>query len=327
MIFILILLLLVEVSLLVLEIWSWRGKAHHSRWWLHFRYMNMVILVLIPTLLFLVVGFPMTLWSDHSNNELLGIIGLIFVLLGCIVGTYSFFIGLISIGKWSNHKAWGPRWHVKMRPKKLEDMRLDSPWEFIKRGRQQHITPPMPRWYSWHQSLWTGRRVLDPDTSERPDRLSARGCVDGDIRLGYGGVWFRPGRLPADWQQRAFTATPWSDFIGATVVPPRAGTDGIPRPGRLHRSPWRRLVLETVEGKQLYEVHWRKADEAAAMITRLHQKYLDKQAKAARKKKRLAAKAAKAEAARSQSATSAVALHPEAVKPTTPNNEGTPNVH
>ncbi len=195
------------------------------------------------------------------------------VLSGAFLFVYAFVVQLLGTFNWKLNKAWGPRWYTKMTPQELLDARTDGISSFSKRFTQPQVTHK-PRWFGQPEASWAGRRVLDPDTHERPDEISARGSVDGVLQLGTGGVWFQPDGLSPEWQRKAHATIPWSKYLGVRVVPARAGIDGIPRRSPFYRSWWQRLVIRTTEGEQLYEIHRRKAKDAALVISDAHAQHI-----------------------------------------------------
>lgn len=212
-------------------------------------------------------------FAEQYNIFALEVLGYPFGAAGALLCIYTLIIHALSLFSWRLRKAWGPRWYTKMTPEELFDARTDGMALFAKHFTQPQVTHK-PRWFGQPEASWAGRRVLDPDTHERPDEISARGSVDGVLQLGTGGVWFQPDGLSPEWQRKAHATIPWSKYLGVRVVPARAGIDGIPRRSPFYRSWWQRLVIRTTEGEQLYEIHRRKAKDAALVISDAHAQHI-----------------------------------------------------
>lgn len=102
---------------------------------------------------------------------------------------------------------------------------------------------------------WHANHVYDPDSTARAHGLAGRGMVAGSMILLEDRVMFYASELEDT--LRGEPTVLEIDFRAITnirVVPPRAGSDGVPRPGRLHRSLLPRLAICSDTQDYVFEV-------------------------------------------------------------------------
>lgn len=114
---------------------------------------------------------------------------------------------------------------------------------------------------------WRGGYVYDPDTKQRAHGMAQRGTVTGKITLYAEGVTFGATKSEdALREQETVLVLPIGHITDARVVPARAGVDGVPRRGRLYRSPLPRLVIDTSDGSYLFDLDWGGAKKVAEQV-------------------------------------------------------------
>lgn len=169
---------------------------------------------------------------------------------------------------------WGPRWFRELAPEQCEPDLSDPHTALsalLSRRREVHSGVAAEVYagaFGGRLARWRANLIYDPDTRQRAHGLTVRGGIGGVLALHQGGLVFA-GNWAEDRlrQEPTVLAVPMSDIRGARVVPARAGVDGVPRPGFLHRSLFRRLVVDTSADALLFEV--RRAERVAALLAKV----------------------------------------------------------
>jgi len=247
--------------MLAVTVWSWAGRSYASRWWMRSLMSDSLALGVLPG-----IGLGLTGIGLYAVfGEPLAVVGGL-LLFACFP---VFVIGFFT-PRW-----WGPGWYRQMSPQQRQTAQRDVAGTFLRsrstRLRETStdlaarslpsIGEPMARWRAGY--------VYDADTSERTHALSRRGTVDGTLTAYPEGVVFAATQTEDGLRGEAtVVAVPRETLTGVRVVPARAGADGRPRPGVLHRSFFPRLVLDTTSGSQVFEVAWGGARRAAVALER-----------------------------------------------------------
>ena len=244
------------------SVWSWRGRSYRARWWIRNVQGEFGVLVVLP-------GPGLFIFSAG-----LGAVDALFVpaaILGVaafFILAWSFLVTTIALVWWPIHRLWGPRWYIRMSKQERADALADPLATVARRASAGSASPP-PEWLGAVGSTWGAGMVVDAETRERPDKVSRRGTVAGQLAAGEGGVWFAPnGALSSEWTDRAQFVARWEELREVRRVPARAGVDGVRRHGFLYRSWFPRLVVTTDAGDHLFEVNFGQARRAADFLNR-----------------------------------------------------------
>ncbi|WP_016907720.1 hypothetical protein [Streptomyces xiaopingdaonensis] len=220
------------------------------------------VLVVLPS------GGLLCLGGALANVDALFIPGGVLMMASFLVFVWGFLVTTIAIAWWPIHRLWGPRWYIRMSKQERSDA-LTGQFATAARRASAGSAGPAPEWLGAVVSTWGAGMVVDAETRERPDKVSRRGTVAGQLAAGEGGVWFAPnGALSAEWTDRAQFAARWEELRDVRRVPARAGVDGVRRHGFLYRSWFPRLVVTTDAGDHLFEVNFGQARRAADTLNR-----------------------------------------------------------
>lgn len=241
--------------------WSWLGRSRPARWWVRSWEGDSLVLGVLPGMGLVLFGLGLVAVFDGP----LQIVGSLLWLCGFPL----FLIGFIT-PRW-----WGPAWYRHMSSSQRRAAQRDPVGTFVRsRSSASSVSSAelAARAFgadSRPVATWRAGYVHDADTSERHHSLSRRGTIDGTLATYSQGVVFAASRTEDGLRGEPTVLKLGREVLtGARVVPARAGTDGKPRAGRLYRSPFPRMVLDTVEDSHLFEIAWGRAQQAATVVNR-----------------------------------------------------------
>ncbi len=267
---------LLGLVLLISTVWSWRGRSRAARWWVRSNMGRGFVLGLMPGggVCTATLGFVDLFAIDIDTvPEPLATVTALIPLLGLFVAVLGGF-NLLP-------RFLEPDWY---RPAlKEEEARWAGPSEAStalgSMPTDDGTDPPAVSTDALSDLLpagsprrpthrWGANWVYDPDTLERDHGAAPRGAVPGRLELRPDSVGFAALALEDRIRGEAIAwAVTFDELTTARLVPPRAGLDGIPRRGVLHRSLWKRLVLETDDRAYLVDV--RRPKKVLGQIERL----------------------------------------------------------
>ena len=261
-----VLILMLGAGLLALSGWAWAGRSRRARFWVGRPNFDQLMLAVLPGLGLLIVGIEVgKLIGTSGANSLL-------LLLPILLGAVLELAGMLDLlPRW-----WGPAWYRHLPPdqRRSDPTRssvaaamqgyLGRPGFTSSAEARRRVGPARPT------ASWRGGWVYDPDTDERPHAMARRGTVEGRLTLYPKGVVFAASRAEDSLRgQSTVLLIPADEITGVQVVPPRAGADGRPRPGRLYRSWFPRLVVRTAENAHVFDVARGRAGEVAKRLAAL----------------------------------------------------------
>ncbi|WP_163508629.1 hypothetical protein [Fodinicola acaciae] len=258
---------LAGVALLAYTGWCWAGRSTRARRWSRRTSWDSMILGLFPGLgLVLFASGVAAMLPEPAVGFAAPLILVAFAVFGMGM------IYLVFKPRW-----WGPRWYRRM-PASRRHSDLDDPVTAVRaslvggRGvdsQQAARRAVTERFGAKAQAVaaYDGGYVRDPDRAERDHALARRGTVSGRVEVFAEGVVFAADRTEDSLREDpTVLVLPSAAVTGVRVVPARAGADGRPRRGVLHRSPFRRLVIDTAADSYVFEVAFGKANQAATTI-------------------------------------------------------------
>lgn len=246
-------------ALLGFASWSSLGRSPAARWWVRSWEGDALVLGIVPGMGLVLFGLGLVAVFDGALQTVGSLLWL--------CGFPLFLIGFIT-PRW-----WGPRWYRRMSPRERQQAQRDVVGTFV-RSRSTRLSQSSAEraagvFGSGRRPVasWRAGYVSDADTSERHHSLSRRGTIDGTLTAYPQGVVFAASRTEDGLRGEPTVVTIGRDVLtGVRVVPARAGTDGRPRPGLLHRSPFPRLVVETATGSHVFEIAWGRARQAESVV-------------------------------------------------------------
>jgi hypothetical protein len=246
-------------ALVALSGWMWSGRSPRARWWAGRPFGPRLALGLLPGLGLVLLSAGALTAAGAPATPLAApamLLGLVLVLAGAAP----------LLPGWL-----GPGWYRRLPPGQ-RDGDTATPLAAAIRGYLGPAAassaveatarlggPPLDSW----RAGW----VRDPDSDRRAHGMARRGTVDGRLLLHRGGLVFAASRVEDALLGRStVVAVGAGEVIDVRVVPPRAGADGRPRPGRLHRSRFSRLVVRTAGADHVFEVAWGRASRVAERL-------------------------------------------------------------
>ena len=242
--------------LLTASVWSWRGRSRTARWWVRDSWGREFVLGMMPGagLTVTVVGY-FAIIGDQID---LGIVDFLLSLIA-VAGFLLMVLGIFNLLP----RFLEPSWYREALDSEERSLpadalgavssgvaagagvsSVDALSELLPQGSPRRPT---------HR--WGANWVRDPDTLERDHGAAPRGAVPGRIELRPDSVGFAALALEDRIRGEAIAwAVSFDELTAVRLVPPRAGLDGIARRGILHRSLWKRLVLETDERAYLIDL-------------------------------------------------------------------------
>jgi hypothetical protein len=243
---------------------AWRCWSGRSRAWVRRTWSPQVVLGLLPGLGFaaLAAGVQVMVgpWAGPVVAVLMTI-GFVLLVLGIVY--------IVFEPSW-----WGPRWFRRLpardRMPDISDPLTAATVGFSRRpaaASGEQVRRAAGRLGGRPVARWGGGYVYDPDTSERAHGMARRGTVMGDLTLYPHGLTFAAKR----WEdvlrdEPTVLVLPSDEIRTVRVVPARAGADGETRRGRLWRSVYPRLVVESTGGRYVFDVAFGGAARAASRI-------------------------------------------------------------
>lgn len=257
-----VLILLLGPSLLALSAWAWAGRSSRARFWVGRPRFDQLMLAVVPGLGLVLTSIDMAMLVGESPAILVAAAAF---LLGGVLEV----AGMLDLlPRW-----WGPAWFRRLPP----DLRRSDPTRsalaaagtgYLGKPRVSSTAEARRRIGRARPiASWRGGWVYDADTDERPHAMARKGTVDGRLTLYPKGVMFAASRAEDSLRGRSTVLLiPAGEITGVEVVAPRAGADGRPRPGRLYRSWFSRLVIRTRENAHVFEIGRGRAGEVAKRL-------------------------------------------------------------
>ncbi|HEU0286394.1 MAG TPA: hypothetical protein VFR22_05060 [Nocardioidaceae bacterium] len=248
-----VLVVAIGMVLLALSIWAWRGRSRRSRWWVGSPYGGQVMLGLVPGLGLIILSMGLLTLIGPWFTAVAGLP----ILFGAALVLAVIFARL---PRW-----WGPGWYREMsEAERRADLTnafaaavvglTDRPGVVSAKDAADRYRGDRPL------GSWRGGWVHDPDTDERAHGMSRKGTIDGRLTLYPSGLVFAASRAEDALRRKGTViAIDTHDIVDVRVVPARAGADGRPRSGVLYRSWFPRLVVETPDVEQVFDVAWGRA--------------------------------------------------------------------
>lgn len=251
--------LLLGGALVGLALWSWLGRSRAARWWVRTWEGDSLVLGILPGTGLVLFGLGLVAVFDGALQT----VGSLLWLCGFPV----FLIGFIT-PSW-----WGPAWYRQLSKPERRAAQTDALGTFA-RSRSTRLPEPSAeraaRTFpsdSTPIATWRAGYVYDADTAERTHGLSRRGTIDGRLAVYSAGLVFAASRTEDGLRGSATVVTlPRDHLTDVRLVPARAGADGRPRRGILHRSLFPRLVVDTTHGSKVFEIAWGRAQQAATVV-------------------------------------------------------------
>lgn len=250
----LILVIVVGAVPLAFSIWCWLGRSSASRWWVGNPLNERMVLTIIPSwgVAFTPLGL-MLLFQGTQFESAIDTVVIVPLILGAVVGFWGFCF--VPIPRW-----WGPAWFRRLtaNQRKPKTKRAFDALTVAASRKPQVVSADIgdeiyggaPRVASWMTSY-----VYDPDSSERAHGLASKGGVAGRLNAYQEGLVFVATKIEDTLREQSSVVTIGAEQItGFRVVPARAGADGVPRKGRMYRSLFPRLVIDSTGGSFVFEV-------------------------------------------------------------------------
>ena len=243
-------------STLIILVWSWRGKTHRSRWWTRRTQGDGVLLVCFPIFATLLPLFVLTTWGIIPREYFRW---LVWIPIG--ITAWAFVVSVLGLIWWPLQKLWGPRWYTHQSEKQMWDAINDPLGNVLRAANAAPSRTRKRRWLGKDTAMWHVRRIVDP---EHPVR---QGAITGVLRTATGGIWFDAPGSPEPIRTESATATRWEHVLDARAVGDADDIHGNRVSTFWTRSWLTRLVIETTDGPQMYEVTSWRAKHAAHTIT------------------------------------------------------------
>ncbi|WP_141718107.1 hypothetical protein [Nocardia altamirensis] len=255
--------IVVSGALLVLTAgWVWRGRSPRARGWVRDASGRRLLFALVPGLGLLIFGGGALSLAQRVAPGLFGLVTAV-VGLPMLFGAALVVAGMVHVPTW-----WGPRWYrsgksggatgirAKVLPAILDRAGVRDAGES---ARMVEGVAPIGSW----SAAW----VYDPDTDERAHELSARGAVAGRLFVYRVGIVFVASAVEKKaWGRDIVLGIDIADITDARKLPPRAGADGHPRKGVLHRSLYPRLGIYTRHGDYVFDLAGSRARRVAELV-------------------------------------------------------------
>ena len=251
---------LAGAALLALAAWGWAGRTHRARWWVGRPFGPQLVLGVTPGLGLILLGAGIL--------ALAGTFAALLVALPVLLGAVLELAGMFDLlPRW-----WGPRWYRELpagrRGLDTSGALAAAMTGFLGRPGVTSAGKAAARFGARAPiASWRAGWVYDPDTDERAHGMSRRGTIDGRLTLYPGGIVFAASRAEDVLRERTtVVAVASADITDVRVVPARAGADGRPRRGVLHRSWFPRLVVHTADAAHVFDVAWGRARRVAERL-------------------------------------------------------------
>lgn len=244
--------------------WSWRGATSWARWWVGNELEEMLVRGVVPAWVLLFVSVSIQAAGDSSPyEEAAGNAAFVGVLAAALLFLWA--LSPIPLPRW-----WAPAWFRDLGEQDRRRRTRDAFGAVVALSElqaSQHSSEIVSRRLSSARTLgsWRGSWVYDPDSRERVHGLTGRGSVEGRLTLVADGIVFAANSTEDSLRgEPTVVEIAAGEVSGVRVVPARAGADGIPRRGVLHRSLWPRVVVDATESSFVFEVM--RARKVAAQI-------------------------------------------------------------
>ena len=234
--------------------WSWRGRSGWARWWLGNSVEERFVRGLLPAWILMAGSVLMMALTEGSTFEM----------AVEYVATVGIFVGaagilwavlLIPIPRW-----WAPRWFRVLAEEDRKNRTRDAFGALASLGEAEpeltsqqlaaRLLTASRRLGSWHSNY-----VEDQDSLERAHGLASRGAVAGRLTLLEDRIVFHAsGTEDALRGHPVVVPIDTAEITDVRVVPARAGSDGVKRPGILYRSAFPRLVVSTSDHNYLFDL-------------------------------------------------------------------------
>ncbi|MFG1793714.1 hypothetical protein [Nocardia sp. NPDC049149] len=248
--------------LVVTAAWTWRGHSLRARGWVRDASGRRLLFAVAPGLGLLTLGGGALSFAQRVAPGVFGLVTSV-VALPMLFGAVLVVAGMVHLPSW-----WAPRWYrsgkgggatgirAKVLPAILDRAGVRDAAES---ARMVEGVEPIGSW----SAAW----VYDPDTDERAHELSARGAVAGRLSVYPVGIVFAASAVEKQaWGRDIVLGIDIADITDARKLPPRAGADGHPRKGVLHRSLYPRLGVYTRHGDYVFDLAGSRAHRVAQLV-------------------------------------------------------------
>lgn len=248
--------LLVGVALLAVSGWSWLGRSHRARWWIRTWQADTLVLGILPAMGLMLVALT-----------LYGLAGPSVTAVAAPLWLACFPLALLGF---VTPRWWGPAWYRELSPSERQAALRGALGTAVRAGgsaRTADSTADARRGRRQPLDGWSVGWVRDPDTDVRDHDLSRKGTVQGRLVLYADTLTFAASATEDQLRgEPTVVVVDGGALRSVRTVPARAGADGRQRGGRLHRSWFRRLVLDTTDAAYVFEVAYGRAPQVAARI-------------------------------------------------------------
>lgn len=249
-------LLVLGLGLSWVSAWSWRGRSVRARWWTRTWQADTLVLGIVPAMALMILGGG--LYESFGRATLP-------VTAPAVMISFALFVLGFLTPRW-----WGPRWYRDMTPAERQAALRGALGTAVRAGgTAQTVDSAAVARKGRRQPLdgWSVGWVRNADTDQRDHDLSRRGTVQGRLVLYADTLTFAAS--PTEDRLRGeptVLVVERADLRSVRTVPARAGADGRPRSGRLNRSWFRRVVLDTAGSPLVFEVAYGRASQVAARV-------------------------------------------------------------